>query len=132
MIPAHEGNEKERHDPPCHCTFVTIWPGHPSPRPNFATIDDYIEHLRIGMVHGHEPWPPASLEEYIALSHEWPAMARQYWPPPRWARMLGLPTRPPEVASPLPARLRERLVATLAADPQLCAAVWSLVRGATG
>ncbi|QDU44249.1 hypothetical protein Mal52_27270 [Symmachiella dynata] len=99
------------------------------PRPQFQTVDEYIDHVDAAIAAGVEPWPPATITELKAVFDHFPDYARRWLPAPKILVSIGLPADFGRDPKPLSESFQERILATLEVDAEFRAAVSLLLNG---
>jgi len=99
-------------------------------RPSFADAAAYLEHCHEAVRTGKDIWPPVTIDEFLALEATYPDRARRFRPPAQWREAIGLPDDYCETVEPIDRRMRRAIVAAIQIDPDFCAEIASLIKGA--
>lgn len=104
----------------------------PFRKPDFRSVDEYVEYVREGIRIGKLSFGPTTAEELIAVQEALPEYTRQQgWMPHRsqLEERFGLPEDYFDLIEPLTEREQERLLVTLADDDDFRVAFRALLMG---
>lgn len=98
-----------------------------TPRPEFNSPDDFVNHVSECLSSGQDPCPPSTVQELLAALEDFPLFARQWLPSSDECKRLGIDPDIGASVEPLSEREQERWLVTLRDDEEFRLAMRSLI-----